>query len=121
MKKAYALLITIFLLTLFMSNLVFIFQNKNIKTYNTQNNYLHTQAKIHLDFLQNYVKNLNLKTKCIKNIKVRNDFFMIEAFFNYNCTKYTQVRIDLFVSYKNNNRKVSLHKEIILNKNLNNN
>ncbi len=116
MKKAYALLITIFLLTTLMYNLVFIFQNKNIKTYNTQNNYIYTQANFHLNFLENYVKHLNLKSKCFKNIKIINDLFFIEAYFNYDCKDYKRAKIDLFVSYKKSTIKISLHKEIRLKK-----
>ncbi len=115
MKKAYALLLTFFLIFIFMYNLSFIFQTKAIGTFNNQNNYLYNQANLHLSFLDSYIRSLKLESICYKNIEIYDDNFFITANLEYNCNKYKIAQVHLFVSSKNEKNSISLHKSFLLN------
>lgn len=117
MKKSYALIITILLVSFFTYNMLFIFQNKAISTHNNQNNYLYTQALLHLDFLSTYVKKLNLENTCYENIKIKNDKFLLNIILNYDCTNYKEAEVHLFAVSKKYN--ISLHKFFLLKKETN--
>lgn len=77
MKKAYTLLLTILLLTIFSYVSLQILQTKAIKSENIKNQFLYIQAKNHLSFLEEYLKSIDLKE--IDSLKIDDDFFEIKA------------------------------------------
>lgn len=77
MKKAYTLLLTILLLTIFSFLSIQILQTKAIKSENIKNQFLYIQAKNHLIFLEEYVKSIDLKN--IESIKIEDNLFDIKA------------------------------------------
>ena len=54
MKKAYTLLLTIVLITIFSVLGIFILETKSLKNTNLTNQYLYIQAKNHKNFLKDY-------------------------------------------------------------------
>ena len=77
MKKAYTLLLTIVLITIFSVLGIFILETKSLKNTNLTNQYLYIQAKNHKNFLKDYIKELDLKD--INHIKIDDDLFDICA------------------------------------------
>ena len=61
MKKAYTLLITIVLISTFSYLGVLILETKALKNQNLSNQYLYIQAKNHLNFFEDFVKDYDLK------------------------------------------------------------
>lgn len=111
MKKAYALILTIIIISIFMYNINFIFQTKALASNNNYKHTLYTQAKIHLDFLTSFVKSLNFKKTCYKDVIFKDKGFNLKAKFDYNCKNYKEITVNLFVKHPNN---TSLHKTIII-------
>lgn len=111
MKKAYALILTIIIISIFMYNINFIFQTKALASNNNYKHALYTQAKIHLDFLDTYIKSLNYEKNCYKHIKIKDKDFHINAEFDYDCKNYEKITIHLFVRHPHN---TSLHKIITI-------
>ena len=101
MKKAYTLLLTIVLITIFS-----VLETKSLKNTNLTNQYLYIQAKNHKNFLKDYIKELDLKD--INHIKIDDDLFDIYAKIESKDSIFT---IDIFVKAKDYN--ISLHEKMI--------
>ncbi|MCT7584110.1 hypothetical protein N5U55_08320 [Aliarcobacter butzleri] len=103
MKKAYTLLITIVLISTFSYLGVLILETKALKNQNLSNQYLYIQAKNHLNFFEDFVKNYDLKD--ITHLQIEDELFDIYA------TKLDSNVIDIFVKAKDFD--ISIHKQII--------
>lgn len=77
MKKAYTLLISIILITIFSYLAVSILETKSLRSANLSNQYLYIQGKNHLDFLKTYINSINITD--IKNFEIKDDLFNIYA------------------------------------------
>jgi hypothetical protein len=77
MKKAYTLLISIILITIFSYLAVSILETKSLRSTNLSNQYLYIQGKNHLDFFKSYIKNIDLTD--ISHLEIKDDFFDIYA------------------------------------------
>ena len=95
MKKAYTLLLTIVLITIFSILSIFILETKSLKSINLTNQYLYIQAKNHKNFLKDYIKELDLKD--INHLKVDDDLFDISAKIEQ---KGSIFNVDIFVKAK---------------------
>ena len=96
MKKAYTLLLTIVLITIFSVLGIFILETKSLKNTNLTNQYLYIQAKNHKNFLKDYIKELDLKD--INRIEIEDELFDIFAQIKSKDSIYA---IDIFVKAKN--------------------
>lgn len=105
MKKAYTLLLTIVLITIFSVLGIFILETKSLKNTNLTNQYLYIQAKNHKNFLKDYIKELDLKD--INHIKIDDDLFDIYAKIESKDSTFT---IDIFVKAKDYN--ISLYERM---------
>lgn len=106
MKKAYTLLLTIILITLFSVLGIFILETKSLKSENLTNQYLYIQAKNHKNFLKDYLKSIDLNG--INDFEIKDDLFDIYAKIEKNNSIFT---IDIFVKAKEYD--ISLHEKII--------
>ena len=95
MKKAYTLLLTIVLITIFSILSIFILETKSLRSTNLTNQYLYIQAKNHKNFLKSYIHELDLKE--INHLKVEDDLFDISAQIEQ---KGSIFNIDIFVKAK---------------------
>lgn len=95
MKKAYTLLITITLVTLFSILGIFILETKSLRTTNLTNQYLYIQAKNHKNFLKDYLKSIDLSN--INHLKIEDDIFDIYAKIE---SKNSIFVVDIFVKAK---------------------
>lgn len=77
MKKSFTLFVTIVLFSVFTYVTFDILQTKAIKSENIKNQFLYIQAKNHIFFLEDYLKNIDLKD--IDSLKVDDNFFDIKA------------------------------------------
>ncbi|MDN5089297.1 hypothetical protein [Aliarcobacter butzleri] len=103
MKRAYTLLITIVLISTFSYLGVLILETKALKNHNLSNQYLYIQAKNHLNFFEDFVKNYDLKD--ITHLQIEDELFDIYA------TKLIDSNIvDIFVKAKDFD--ISIHKQI---------
>ena len=105
MKKAYTLLLTIVLITIFSILSIFILETKSLRNTNLTNQYLYIQAKNHKNFLKNYINELDLKD--ITHLKVDDDLFDIFAQIEQ---KGSISYVDIFVKAKDYN--ISLYERI---------
>lgn len=105
MKKAYSLLISIILITVFSYLAISILQTKSLRSENITNQYLHIQGKNHLDFFKDFVKNSNLEG--INHLKIYDDLFDIYAKIE---KKDSIFEIDIFVKAKDYD--ISLYEKI---------
>jgi len=105
-KKAYTLLLTILVLTIFSYIGIVILETKSIKNVNIQNKYLFIQAKNHKEFLKSYIKNIKLEG--IKKIDIEDSNFNINAFIKKSESSYI---VDIFV--KSKKFDISIHERII--------
>lgn len=108
MKKAYTLLITIVLMTIFSVLGIFILETKSLRSTNLTNQYLYIQAKNHKNFLKEYIKDIDLTN--INHLKVEDDLFDIYAKVE---PKDSTFIIDIFVKAKDYN--ISLYERVIKN------
>ncbi len=106
MKKAYTLLITITLITLFSVLGIFILETKSLRSENLTNQYLYIQAKNHKNFLKDYLKNIDLTN--INDFEVEDDLFNIYAKIEKNNSIFT---IHIFVKAKNYD--ISLYEKVV--------
>lgn len=104
-KKAYLLLLSIFILSIFSYISMNILKNINLKEENQTKQILNIQAKNHLIFLEEYV--LSLEIKNIKSIKIEDDIFNIYA-------KIVKEEAFLFVKYKHKDYSISSYKKLLL-------
>lgn len=106
MKKAYTLLITITLITLFSVLGIFILETKSLRSENLTNQYLYIQAKNHKNFLKDYLKNIDLTN--INDFEVEDNLFNIYAKIEKNNSIFT---IHIFVKAKNYD--ISLYEKVV--------
>ena len=106
MKKAYTLLITIVLMTIFSVLGIFILETKSLRSTNLTNQYLYIQAKNHKNFLKDYLKDIDLTN--INHLKIEDDLFDIYATINTENQKHI---INFYVKAKDYD--VSIHEKII--------
>lgn len=103
-KKAYTLLITIVLIATFSYLAILILETKALKNENLSNQYLYIQAKNHLNFLEDFIKDYDLQG--IEHLKIDDEVFDIYA------TKLENSNfVDIFVKAKDYD--VALHKQIM--------
>ena len=106
MKKAYSLLITITLITLFSVLGIFILETKSLRSENLTNQYLYIQAKNHKNFLKDYLKNIDLNG--INDFEIKDDLFDIYAKIEKNNSIFT---IHIFVKAKDYD--ISLYEKVL--------
>lgn len=106
MKKAYTLLITITLITLFSVLGIFILETKSLRSENLTNQYLYIQAKNHKNFLKDYLRNIDLTN--INDFEVEDNLFNIYAKIEKNNSIFT---IHIFVKAKNYD--ISLYEKVV--------
>ena len=106
MKKAYTLLITIILITIFSYLAVSILQTKSLRNENLTNQYLYIQAKNHKNFLKDYLKSMDLNG--INSFEIKDDLFNIYAKIEKNNSIFT---IEIFVKAKEYD--ISLYEKVI--------
>lgn len=108
-KKAYTLLITIVLISLFSYLIISTMQTKSFANKNIQNQYLYIQAKNHMDFFKNHINSMSTEQlKSMNKLELKDDFFEIEA--NINNTN-SKLQIDIFV--KSISFDIRLHQRVI--------
>lgn len=95
MKKSYILFITIVLITLFSYLSVFNYETKSLSSSNIKNQYLHLQAKNHLQFMEELIKQKDLDN--INHLKIEDKTFDIEAKIKKENSKQI---IDIFIKAK---------------------
>jgi hypothetical protein len=106
MKKAYSLLITITLITLFSVLGIFILETKSLRSENLTNQYLYIQAKNHKNFLKDYLKSIDLNG--INDFEIKDDLFDIYAKIEKNNSIST---IHIFVKAKDYD--ISLYEKVV--------
>ena len=106
MKKAYSLLITITLITLFSVLGIFILETKSLRSENLTNQYLYIQAKNHKNFLKDYLKSIDLTN--INHFEIKDDLFDIYAKIEKNNSIFT---IHIFVKAKDYN--ISFYEKVV--------
>ncbi len=106
MKKAYSLLITITLITLFSVLGIFILETKSLRGENLANQYLYIQAKNHKNFLKDYLKSIDLNG--INDFEIKDDLFDIYAKIEKNNSIST---IHIFVKAKDYD--ISLYEKVV--------
>lgn len=104
MRKAYTLFITIILITSFSFLTIFIMETKALKNENLSNQYLYIQAKNHMNFFKEYIKNEDLKD--ITHLQIEDELFDIFASLDK-----TQNVFHLYVKAKNYN--ITLYEKVI--------
>lgn len=107
-KKSFGLFSTLILVFIFSILAIKIFETKSINSQNIINQYKYIQAKNHLNFLEEYIKSLDLET--IDKIKIENEKFNIYATIEKKTTTYN---IDLYCEALNFNIRVHKSLEII--------
>ena len=105
-KKAYTLLISLFLISIFSYLSIFILQTKSIQHDNLKNQYLYLQAQNHKEFLKKYIKLQNLEQ--VTSIKIDDDIFDIKAVITKN--EDSSFNIDIYVNTKKHN--ISIYETI---------
>jgi len=101
-KKSYILLLSIFLLAVFAYVALDILKNINLSEENKSKTYIYKQAKLHLNFLGEYLQ----KHKIQESLRIENELFEIYAL-------KKDTKIDLFVKSKHKGFFISLHKELL--------
>lgn len=111
MKKSFVLFSTIVLIFIFSIIAVNLYELKSISSINIQNQYKYIQSKNHIEFLEEYIRSLNILEN-IEDIKIDNDKYEIKAIIkkiedskyevelsvkaiNYNVRVYKLITIDL--------------------------
>ncbi|MGE0051060.1 MAG: hypothetical protein AB7S49_05985 [Arcobacter sp.] len=106
MKKAYTLLITITLVTLFTYLASVILETKSLRSQNLANQYLYLQAKNHMNFFKDYMNTLDLKE--INHLQIEDDLFDIYANIEFKENFYIS---NLYVKAKDYD--ISLHEKVV--------
>ncbi len=106
MKRAYTLLLTITLITIFSVLGIFILETKSLRSENLTNQYLYIQAKNHKNFLKEYLKSIDING--INDFEIKDDSFDIYAKIEKNDSIFT---INIFVKAKNYD--ISLYEKIV--------
>lgn len=87
---------------MFTALIVFMFEVKSIKSVNLTQEYLHTQAQLHLDFLKHYAKTLN--DDSIKTLQLQEETFHLKI-------EVLEKSIELYV--QSNQYPIRLHESLI--------
>ena len=106
MKKAYTLLISIVLITIFSYLAISILETKSLRSTNLSNQYLYIQGKNHLNFFKSYLDELDLND--IEEIEIKDDLFDIKAKIEKEKSSFS---INIFVKAKDYD--ISLYERII--------
>lgn len=117
MKKSYSLLITLVLVTTFSFLAIFILEKKSMQIENSKKLFLQTQTMLQLNFFKRYIKTLDLKNKCYKDIEIVDGIYKLSAKLKYEdeCkTAKNKVTIDIFANSKIKLDEVNLHEKFIL-------
>lgn len=118
MKKSFSLLITLILISTFSFLGIFIIETKSMEIENTNNLYLQSQSRLHMIFFKKYIKSLDLKKECIKNIEIKDDIYTLKANLNYEkeCinSNSNRITIDIFINARKNLSEINLHEKFIL-------
>lgn len=118
MKKSFSLLITLTLITIFSFLGIFIIETKSISIENTNNLYLESQSRVHLNFFKSYIKTLDLKKECLNEIEIVDDIYKLTANLAYkeDCSinKSNSVTIDIFINSKTKLNEINLHEKFVL-------
>lgn len=118
MKKSYSLLLTLFLILIFSFLGVFIINTKSFSINNNNNSYLQAQGKLHLIFLKNYIKSIDLKKECFENLDMNIDNYKLKANLNYekSCinSEINKITVDIFVNKKSKFNEINLHEKFYL-------
>ena len=104
MKKSFTLLITLILLISFSFLTIFIMETKALKSENLSNQYLYIQAKNHMMFFKDYIKNEDLKD--VTHLQIEDELYDI-----YATLDRTQRIFHLYVKAKNYN--ITLYEKVI--------
>ena len=106
MKKSYTLFITIVLITLFSYLSISILETKALRSENLSNQYLNIQAKNHMIFFKDYLKDSDLKET--SHLQIEDNLFDIYARIEFINLKYF---INIYV--KSKNYDISLYEKIV--------
>lgn len=106
--KAFALVLTIIIVSIFSLLSTTMLQNSSLTLINSKNLLHYTQAKIHADFIQNELNELNI-TSLNKKLVFEDDDFNIWAEVKENNS--TSLYIDLFI--KSKFEDISYHRSFI--------
>ena len=106
MKKSYTLLITIVLISFFSYFSLSILETKALRSENLTNQYLYIQAKNHMSFFKEFIKDYDLKG--LNHLQIEDGFFDIYANITFEDSKYF---VNLYVRAKDYD--VSIYEKII--------
>lgn len=106
MKRAYTLLLTITLITIFSVLGIFILETKSLRSENLINQYLYIQAKNHKNFVKEYLKSIDLNG--INDFEIKDNLFNIYAKIEKNDSIFT---INIFVKAKDFD--ISLYEKVV--------
>ena len=108
--KAFTLLITIVLISLFSYLLISNMQTKSFANKNIENQYVYIQGKNHMSFFKDYINSMSIdKLRNMYKIELKDDFFKIEA--NIKKDTNSNIKIDIFVKSKNSDLR--LYEQVI--------
>lgn len=112
MKKSFALLFTIFLLTTVSLLSIYTIEIKAFQNSIETKEYIYTQAKLHLDFAKKFIKNLDFNDdKCNQKIEIENKRYDIYA--KFSCINDSVTTVDLYVKDKNSIYSIELHERFL--------
>ncbi len=132
LQRAFTLLLTLFLISLFSFISVFIIEISNISSNIDTKNLLYTQANLHMKSTLNLLSQIDIydETKeCIDTLSIEDETFDIKLYFSYitkridcsniisnnfdeNTTK-GMASIDIFITPKDDSFNIQVHKRII--------
>ena len=107
-KKSFTLFLTLILIFIFSILIVNIFETKSISLNNIQKQYSYIQAKNHLEFLEEYIRNLK-DFNTIGKIEIEDKNFIIFADIIKQSKKH---KVDLYIKSKLYN--ISIHKKLFI-------
>lgn len=108
MKNSFTLFSTLLLILMFSIISVKIFENKNISSQNTINQYNYIQAKNHLKFLEQYVRSLD-SLELLNKIEIKDTNFEVYALIKKQEEKFD---VELIVEEKDSSVRVYKRVEI---------
>ncbi len=90
MKSSFALLITLFIVLLFSLAITQVSSTHTLNSNQNTQEYLHTQAQLHLDFFRTLILDLE-EVDCQNKLVLENSHFNIEAHFT--CVKIGRAHV----------------------------
>lgn len=109
MKSSFALLITIFIVLLFSFVIAQVSLTQTLNSNQNTQEYLHTQAQLHLDFFKMLILDME-EINCQNKLVLENANFNIEAHFS--CID-AHTLVDAFVESKTDLFHIRLHERFI--------